>query len=57
MLALTFLRCSIALGKIEKLLRLRAKRLFRSMEWAKSAEAMPQTLEELQRELPAEKEQ
>jgi antitoxin YefM len=31
-----------------------AKRLFRSMEWAKSAAAMPQTLEELKQELSIE---
>ncbi len=31
-----------------------AKRLFRSMEWAKSAAAIPQTLEKLQQELSVE---
>jgi antitoxin YefM len=31
-----------------------AKRLFRSMEWAKSAEAIPQTLDELKQELSIE---
>jgi antitoxin YefM len=31
-----------------------AQRLFRSMEWAKSAEAIPQTLDELKEELSIE---
>ncbi len=31
-----------------------AKRLFRSMEWAKSAEAIPQTLSELRQEIALE---
>jgi antitoxin YefM len=31
-----------------------AKRLFRSMEWAKSADAIPQTLDELRQELSIE---
>jgi antitoxin YefM len=31
-----------------------AKRLFRSMEWAKSAAAIPQTLEKLKKELSVE---
>jgi antitoxin YefM len=31
-----------------------AKRLFRSMEWAKSPEATPQTLDELKQELSVE---
>jgi antitoxin YefM len=31
-----------------------AKRLFRSMKWAKSADAIPQTLDELRQELSIE---